>query len=225
MIYIVKHRECETPKLKDYKDLYVGDMYKCKKKDNINHLNPYINELTALYYMWKNFDDEYIGLVHYRRFLLDENEEILSFDKAKSLLNDYDILFAERYVVGNGIYPNLRSEIGTEINEKTLDKYYHKLCEQIPDLDYYFKNTYLYPRNMFVCKKELLDKYCEWLFPIIIPLTEEFIKEDRLVNEKDRLLGYMFERLFTYFILKNELRVLELKCNETMDRLPVTEAK
>lgn len=225
MIYIIKHRECETPKMDGYKDLYVGDMCDYLDKDNINQYNPYINELTGLYYMWKHCDDEYIGLAHYRRFLLDENGDILTFDKAKELLNEYDFLFCERYIVGNGIYPNLRSEIGNEINQKTLDKYVDELCEIEPELREFFKNTYLYPRNMFVCRKELMDRYCEWLFPIIIPLTEQFIKEDKEINQKDRLFGYLFERLFTYYLLKNNFKIKELKCNETMDRLMATEAK
>ena len=222
MIYIIKHREVDTPKLKGYKTLNVGDMYKYKNKDNINEYNGYISEITAIYYLWKNCKDDIVGQVHYRRFLLD-NDEILSYDKAKELLEEYDFIFAERYVVGNGIYNNLRGEIGNEINQATLDKYYNKLIEIEPELEEYFKQTWFYPRHMYICKKELLNKYAEWLFPIILPMVEEFIEKDAEINQKQKLLGYLFERIFTYWILKNNLKVKELPYNETMDRLPVTE--
>lgn len=36
--------------------------------DNISDLNRTYNELTAIYWIWKNTDYEYIGINHYRRF-------------------------------------------------------------------------------------------------------------------------------------------------------------
>ncbi|WP_301008290.1 HAD-IA family hydrolase [Helicobacter sp. UBA3407] len=45
--------------------------------ENISHLNRYFNEMTGIYWAWKNYDKlgnpEYIGLCHYRRhFIFDE---------------------------------------------------------------------------------------------------------------------------------------------------------
>ena len=37
--------------------------------DNISKKNPHYNELTALYWGWKNLDVDALGLVHYRRYL------------------------------------------------------------------------------------------------------------------------------------------------------------
>lgn len=37
--------------------------------DNISKKNPHYNELTALYWGWKNLDVDALGLIHYRRYL------------------------------------------------------------------------------------------------------------------------------------------------------------
>lgn len=56
----------------DYKwmlDNMIGD----DTGDNIFHLNRSLNELTAVYWAWKNYDKwgnpDYIGFMHYRRHL------------------------------------------------------------------------------------------------------------------------------------------------------------
>lgn len=216
MIYIIKHRECETPKLKGYKDLGVGECFK-GHKDNINELNPYLNEETGMYDIWKNCKDEIKGQIQYRKHL-GENDEFLPYERAKELLNDYDIITTTQCAVGDGIYHNLRGEIGEESIKQVLDKYYCKLIEIEPELETYFKSTSFHYGNMFICKKEIYDKYCEWVFSIMIFLAEQFEKED-LSCGKTRMMGYIGERLLTYWLRKNNLKIKELNCVITGERM------
>ena len=221
MIYIIKHRECETLELRGYKDLGVGKMFDgCK--DNINGLNPFINEMTAIYDIWKNKRDEIKGQIQYRKHL-EEDGEILSYDRVKRLLQDYDIITTKQYYTFNGIYNNLRSEIGDELSKRTLDKYYRKLIDIEPELYDYFNTKSFHYGNMFICKKQIYDDYCKWVFSIIIPLTEDFIIEDAKIVNKNRMIGYLCERLFTYYIIKNNLNVKECDAVITGDRLDATE--
>ena len=216
MIYIIKHKEIEIPKIEGYKELGVGECFK-GNKDNINELNPYLNEETGMYDIWKNCKDEIKGQIQYRKHLDDEGS-FLSYDKAKELLNDYDIITTTPYVVGDGIYHNLRGEIGEESIKQVLDKYYCKLIEIEPDLEEYFNTNYFSPGNMFICKKEIYDKYCEWLFSIMIPLAEQFAKEDFNCG-KTRMMAYIGERLLTYWLRKSNLKIKELNYVITGERV------
>jgi hypothetical protein len=221
MIYIIKHRECETPKLRGYQDLGVGKLFNgCK--DNINGLNPFINEMTAIYDIWKNKKDEIKGQIQYRKHL-EENGEILSYDRIKRILQDYDIIATKPYIDGNGIYKGLRNEIGDEQVQHTLDKYYNKLIEIEPALEGYFKMKSFHYGNMFICKREIYDDYCKWLFSLMLPITEEFVIEDAKLINKNRMMGYIGERLLTYYIIMHNLNVKECDVVTTGDRLPVTE--
>ena len=216
MIYIIKHRECETPKLDGYKEIGVGECFK-GNIDNINELNPYLNELTAIYDIWKNKNDEIKGQIQYRKHL-DENGEPIPYKRVKELLNEYDIITTKQYVVGDGIYHNLRNEIGNEQIKRVLDKYYYELIEINPELEDYFNSTSFHYGNMFICKKEIYDKYCEWVFKIMIPLAKQFMKED-LSCGKTRMMGYVNERLFTYWVRKHNLKVKELDVVVTGERI------
>ena len=206
MIYIVKHKEYNNPVPEGYKEIYVGDLFK-ENDDNINYLNSYINEATAIYDIWKNCKDKIVGLCHYRRFFYYE-DEYLKLSQAKKILENYDIIVTNEVEFNKGIYEQLRSEIE---NPFILDKYYNELIQKEPYLEQWFKIKLFSPKEMFVCKREILNKYCEWLFPLIIPITEQFIEEDkdRVVNK--RMIGHLVERLFAYWIWKNNLKCYKME--------------
>ena len=75
-IIVATHKEYQMPEDKLYLPLHVGAFGKESigyqrddEGDNISQKNPYFSELTGLYYAWKNVKSDYIGLVHYRRYL------------------------------------------------------------------------------------------------------------------------------------------------------------
>lgn len=74
IIAIAAHKPYRMPEDDIYLPLHVG----CEGKkeigftgdntgENISAKNPYYCELTGLYWLWKNTEAEYKGLVHYRR--------------------------------------------------------------------------------------------------------------------------------------------------------------
>lgn len=79
-ILVAAHKEFPMPKSKGYMQILVGSQKNYKsgityqrddEGENISEKNPNYNELTAIYWAWKNLKDvDAVGLVHYRRFFL-----------------------------------------------------------------------------------------------------------------------------------------------------------
>ncbi|MCC3238524.1 DUF4422 domain-containing protein, partial [Pediococcus acidilactici] len=78
-IMVAAHKEFPMPKERElYLPVLVGAKRNYKPRidyqrdddgENISEKNPNYNELTAIYWAWKNLDADAVGLVHYRRFL------------------------------------------------------------------------------------------------------------------------------------------------------------
>ena len=76
-IFIAAHKKSLFPNYDYYVPIQVGtdingiiDEFKIRDNtlDNISKKNKNYCELTAMYWIWKNIDDDIIGLTHYRRY-------------------------------------------------------------------------------------------------------------------------------------------------------------
>lgn len=219
MIYVVHHNPYQYmlgPLPDGYEPLGVGRQF-VEKDDNINHLNPVINELTAVYDVWKNTDDDIVGFCHYHRFFqyIEGEQKFLTFDKAKEFLKATDIILT---------YPvdykdiSLEQQLAIDFREDlpTFFKLMNRLYKT-KGLRQYFDSTVFHPRNMFVCRRELLNSYCEWLFPILIPIAEDFLREDypKYHHYYNRMIGFIAERLLSFWVYNEYLSVLTLPIKET----------
>lgn len=204
MIYIVSHKPYEGEEPTGYKVLYVGKMYEDSGKDNINQLNPYLNELTALYDIWKNRKDKVVGLCHYRRFFTNKGQ-ILKFNDTSKMLKESQII-----TVFDIAPLKLDNFLETIITKPTYVKYIPQFPEGFQK--WLKEGNGFNPCNMFVCRKELINKYCEELFPMIIPMTEQFIREDATGDFcHDRALGRIAEMYFAYWCKDLDRRILEFE--------------
>ena len=207
MFYVINHTDKPILQHKDYKEIKVGNLFK-GGLDNINHLNPYINEATGLYEIWKHTHEEIVGLAHYRRYF-ELNGEILSLEKAKEILEDYDIILVEHLTIpGRTIAEN------NDILGYRVGKYMELISQRVPNYKEYMNTNEFNQRNMFVCKRTLLNEYCKWLFDFIVPLAEQFEREDNTTGQKQRTLGYLVEELLTFWCKEHNLKIYECKIRE-----------
>lgn len=194
---------------------YLGD----NTGDNVSYLNPYINELTALYWMWKNTNHTVIGLSHYRRFFTEsydlnfEHEKIITNKQVTKLLKDYDVIVNQSYG-GIAEYENIINACGVDLTEMGMTVIKKYLTDDyIESLNCVMNSRIFYKCNMFIARRNIFDAYCKWLFSFFIDSTNELLKVtslQQIQGYSKRLMGFFSERLFSAWIIKNNLRIKEL---------------
>ena len=209
MIYVVKHKPDNFKYFDGYCELKVGDIFDKPGTDNINNLNLQLNELTGLYWMWKNTNDEIVGLCHYRRFFVDDNK-IMTWDKAQSLVKENELVVQNWYSFGKSLKDNLKDHFPN--HQDTFMKYYQIFISREPGLKDYFETERFNPQHLFVGHRDFVEQYSSWLYPLIIPIAEQFKAEDASKCPDmlyQRMISYICERLLTYFIQKTGQKYIE----------------
>lgn len=164
--------------------------------ENISERNQQFCELTALYWIWKNAPQDIVGLEHYRRhFLLQEDW----FQKMQD--NHIDVILPTPLYAAPSVAQNYRDRHVAADWEFMMD-----YLKRIYPKDYReavsFFDTNLYsPCNMFIMKRSVLDSLCTWMFPILFVCAEHGgVRKDTYQN---RYPGFLAERLMTFFFEKN----------------------
>ena len=140
------------------------------------------------------------------------NNEILTMKDAEEILKHNDIILAKRYTYTKGLFESFSDEI-REIYRPFALKYYNEMCDSEMGLRKYFDSHYFNPRNMFVARLPIIQEYINWLIPLIEPLFDECIADTK-DGCYERIIGYIVERLLTYWVNKNDLLVYEMDYEE-----------
>ena len=71
--------------------------------------------------------------------------------------------------------------------------------------DFFYRDNRRICFNMFFTSREVCDRYCEWLFPLLFEI-EKYVK---LSNYKfqQRVFGFMSELMLPLFCLHNKLKI------------------
>ena len=213
-IYCMTHINFTPPKDRLYIPLCVGKAFRPEIEfsgddtgDNISHLNPYYAELSGIYWVWKNVHDaDYVGICHYRRYLIDDKENLLNKNQILKLLENNDVITTMLLELRSDYYTGF----GCNHNIKDLDAATCVIKEMYPD---YFK-TYndairsnrTYFGNMLICRKSLFDDYCKWLFSILFEVQKR-VNADLYDNYQKRIFGFISEILLYVYLKHNNLKV------------------
>ena len=181
-----------------YKDEMAG-MIGDDTGENISEKNPQYCELTAQYWAWKNnFNVEYIGFCHYRRFFDIKIEDI------EKTLQQKDAIVIE-FLFDHPIWREITHFITVEDMTIMLMVLKKKYPEYEETLLKYLNGHTLYAKNMFICRKALFDQYAEWLFDVLFE-CERYIKPSPYTRGL-RALAYMGEFLLPVYLMHQRCRV------------------
>lgn len=218
-IYTMTHRHFAVPPDPMYVPLQVGSAVSedlgCLRDDageNISAQNCWYSELTGFYWIWKNDrDSDYIGTCHYRRYLINEQEKVLTKREYEALFEENDVVTTKLEVLAN----SYREGFSANHNIEALDLTGEVIRERYPG--YYEEYIRLvngpktYYCNMLVTSRVLFGEYAAWLFDIFFEVQRRMKPDTEEDAYHKRVFGFISEFLLTVWLRVRGLRVYECK--------------
>ena len=218
-VIVATHKKSEMPTDSMYLPLHVGAQGEAPLPylgddtgDNISAKNPIFSELTGLYWAWKNLPDEYVGLVHYRRYFAVRHfrskqplKRVLTGEQAEELLRGRDgILPAPRQYVIETLYSHYMHTSYVEPLDVAGEIIAEKYPDYLPAFERLKSRTSGHMFNMFILRRDHLDAYCSWLFDILFEL-ERRVDASRYTPYHARFCGRVSELLFNVWLENHPL--------------------
>lgn len=191
-------------------DSYQGDNI----GENISKKNGEYNELTALYWAWKNLNADAIGLVHYRRYFgikySKSLDDILTIDQVKNLFEHADVILPKKrhyWIESNyNHYIHAHPKEPLDMARKVIME---KYPEYVKSFDATMKMRSGHILNMFIMKRVDFDAYCTWMFDILSEI-ERGIDTTNYSPYQRRVFGFISERLLDVWIETNKKTKIEV---------------
>lgn len=235
-ILIATHKPYAVPKNTIYLPIHVGkktsqtainSFIGDDTGDNISEKNPVFCELTALYWAWKNLASDYIGLVHYRRHFKEPKNKAkgtrtdsetaarklrrtLSQASAEEILKTSDVILPKKrnYYIEN-LYDHYRKTMNPEPLIKVREIIEKKSPEYLAEFDKLKTRRSAHIYNMLIMRRDILNQYCSWLFPILFELEKE-VDSANWSSFQKRYVGRISERLLDVWLNTNHISYSEL---------------
>ncbi len=231
-IFTLTHKKFDTPPDSTYVPLQVGAATHANlgyltddTGENISAFNCYYSELTGVYWVWKNIKDaDIVGVCHYRRFLLNEDELVLTAREIENILAEYDIMTSKSLDLNFSYYYGFRENH----SQADLDAALSVIKELYPDFYPLFykriNENHTYFGNILYCRKPLFDEYCAFLFPIFEKM-HGLLPLDSYDDYHRRLYGFISEFILFVWCEYKGLKVKECKVGFIGEKTETREAK
>lgn len=217
---VVAHKTVDIPLKNGYKIINVGPnevqiegAMRDNSGDNIAYKNPNYCELTAHYWFWKNYkeDYDYVGLAHYRRFLssnyfTNNPKYYICQDNIEKYIKNVDVLLPEKFVFDCTVAEFYLKGAGIKKDfDNTREVIKNIYPEYVEAFDYCTSSNTGSYCNMFYMKKSDFEAYSKWLFDVLFEL-EKITDLTGYTPAEARIYGYLSELLLNVWIIKNEKR-------------------
>jgi len=178
--------------------------------ENISNQNPNYNELTAIYWAWKNLKNvDAVGLVHYRRYFVSNKRTTIDKKSVESILKNHDMVLPKRrkyYIETNySHYIHAHNKEPLETTKKIISDFFP---DYVDSFNIVMKRRSAHMFNMFIIRKPLFDEYCDWLFSIL-EKVDRSIDISKYSKQEARVFGYLSELLMDVWVRKNKVNYCE----------------
>lgn len=224
VIMVAAHKQFPMPKKDGYMPVLVGAVRNYRPEinyqrdddgENISVKNPNYNELTAVYWAWKNLKDvDAVGLVHYRRFFFDSKpyslENVTSIKKVNQLLQKYDVILPKKrnyYIETN--YSHYIHAHHKEPLDRTREVIAKEYPQYLSSFDKVMRKREAHMFNMFVMRKDAFNSYCCFMFSILSRVENQIDISEYSVQEA-RVFGYISELLMDVWLDTNSFTYVEV---------------
>lgn len=188
--------------------------------DNISGLNGIINELTAMYWIYKNTSSGYVGFTHYHRYFVKTphtsplaTPDVLTASDVRDILADFDVILVRELITRGTNVEQIAHDIGEAAALTALSLIREEMAVTSPGyveaLDYVAYGEGLFRCNMMVTRRFVFDAYCSWLFSFITRAAVRFSQAKSWTGKAARGAGFWGERMLTVWLLMQPLRIRE----------------
>ncbi len=163
--------------------------------ESISNRNRRYSECTAIYWIGKHIDSDYVGVEHYRR-RFQITDEVLELHMNQGV----DIITTQPMKLDDSIQMDyVKNHYGGD---------WAWLMEYLKEYDpnhyeFYAKeaeNHEIHFGNINIMKAELFRKYCQWAFPVVDAYYR--IAPEKLDKYNRRDAGFIMERLSHFFVMR-----------------------
>lgn len=215
-IFVLTHKKFIPPEDSMYIPLQVGAEGRDKlgyltddTGNNISALNCYYSELTGAYWVKQNVKDcDYIGLCHYRRYLIKESGQVFSQKEIETILNNYDLMATKKvelnYSYREGFSANHNVQVLDEtgrVIQEFYPEYYQTFIKLVNEKKTYFG-------NMLITSATIYRDYHNWLFDIF-DKTAKRVDLDAPDEYHRRVFGFISEFLLYVYVTVHHYKVME----------------
>lgn len=203
-------------------DVMGGDFIGDNTGANISSLNAQYSELTGLYWLWKNCNAQYKGLVHYRRHFetadiyrkhaKDRFDRIATGDDFRTMLRKAPVIVptARNYIIESvGSHYEHTMEGASEQIAVVQEVIADKFPEYSDGLRKQLKRTHAHMFNMLVMRCDLLEDYCSWIFPLLEEVSQR-VDQTQYDAFEARYPGRVSEWLLDVWIETNNIPYVEM---------------
>lgn len=231
-IYTMTHKKFDVPDDSMYiplqvghavhEDLgYLGD----DTGDNISEQNCYYSELTGIYWIWKNVKDlDYVGVCHYRRYLINEKGKVFTRQELVQILQKVDVITTKRVKLRYPYYEGYRVTHHIENLDATGEVIRELYPEYYPTFERLVHGEETYFGNIMVCSKKIFDAYASWLFSIFFEVQKK-VDIDSYDDYHKRVFGFISEILLLVWVRTNKLSVYECQVGMIGEKAETREMK